>query len=159
MDAVEHEMDLLAPAALRHEMKNESVKCVLGETPDQKSEYEKGKRIIEIYSGDEGFVEHVSNYRKIDYCRHRWVNMGEEFEDVALEHPRRFIAVRNIALHGVAPCFITVLDFLSEGLLRRLALVRSFGQFLKPNCSQENSPSRRRNEKRLSFYSFSAFAL
>ena len=37
--------------------------------------------------------KHVSDDRKIYYCRHQRMNMGKHFEYIALEHPCRFVVV------------------------------------------------------------------
>lgn len=107
VNAMEHEMDFLPPSAFRDEVEHEPVKDVFGETPDENADHEEGKDVIDAESEFDRPVEHQRDYREVNDSRNGRMHMRQELEKVILEHPYRFITVRNVQLHDQTPSFDT----------------------------------------------------
>lgn len=103
MDAMEHKMDLLPPAASRDKMKDESVKNVFGEAPNYQAENKKRNGVKGAHLCNICFLDHVGDNREVYYRGYRGMNMRKDLEEITLEHPRGFIIVGDITLHCQTP--------------------------------------------------------
>ena len=97
--AVEHEVEELAPFALRFVMENPAVHGVFDEAPDQNPGDEQARDDAERQGAPHRRdVEHVTHQRQVDDKRSCRMHVRKELHEIALEHADRFVLVGDKAL-------------------------------------------------------------